>query len=956
MIKQKILAAIIVLLLAFAALNFRITPAYALDISVRALLEPSLEADRVYPFSDGIAAVRVFDSEGGFSLGYVNRYGQFIIPFITYPLIPNWHTPQFSHGLVAVYSPDEGATGFFDTSGGLRIPFLFDQAPSIPFEFVDGLAAVSVDGLWGFIDTFGEVQIPIQYEGAGDFSENLAPVLQDGRWGFVDTEGEIVIPFALDHQENGVMFINLGFSEGIAPVLLNLEVGPRWGFINRAGNRIHSYMYIHAEGFVESRALVMRITEDGMVFGFVDRSGDEIIPTMYSFARSFSNGLAAVQLDELWGFIDHYNSVQVPIRYDETRSFSGGFAAVRSGNRWGFIDRWGNEVVPLIYYEVGDFSGGLAPVRLGEGLEARWGFVDQTGNVVVAIEYLDAHEFYDGLAWVRGPVGWGILQIAAAEGQNGEYTPTETRYIYETDNHLFTPPIGTLRDIYNPSTADEAIFSIARSLTDEQRGSGDALNIAALFIENAIRRGSSQELPLDGILRAGMVQSAADLAQIVWQDALTTVTNENVHLLRQLGVNINFITEIDNIISMTFPDDVSGMDFDNLTVEASFAAVTLNRRHIPRGSEITISLGETTQESSQAAPANNLDSPVGFRGFISNFTTRLRGIFADFTFRGFLSSPIAYLIEFWAVSAFIFIILIWGTLFTFGHRFRLWVVPTFTLLVIVGNLWTLGLFQQSYHEAEALPLRYDQPITVTMSQGMRATISIPLGDADPAGLVLYNERGEAQLSKFNPVTNTIDARIHGGGTFTLQPYEVGFADIGGTNPIVQHAILTLASMGIMEGTGDNFRPAGAITRAELAAAVVSAFDLLSTTAPNNFTDNNPGDRYYHAINTAVSLGLLHGFEDGTFRGSWAITKNDLVLAVAEAMAWRMGYLPPRDIEAVLALYQDRDGIALWAEEGIALATAANVVAFREDGLFAPDSVMSRGDAAVVIYRLFGRLW
>ena len=174
--------------------------------------------------------------------------------------------------------------------------------------------------------------------------------------------------------------------------------------------------------------------------------------------------------------------------------------------------------------------------------------------------------------------------------------------------------------------------------------------------------------------------------------------------------------------------------------------------------------------------------------------------------------------------------------------------------------------------------------------------------------------------------------------------------------MVRHAIVTLASMDIMNGTDANFRPASAITRAELASAVVLAFDLLTTTVPNHFTDNSPGNRYYHAINTAVHLGFMQGYEDNTFRGSWAITKNDLVFAVSEAMAWRMGYWYPTNIEDVLAQFQDRDSLAQWAESGIAMTTASNVLILREDGLFAPDSVITRGDAAVIIYRMLGRLW
>jgi len=958
MMQRKILAAMLTIIIVLVSLN--IPMAMAQDISVRVLLEPSLEADFVYPFHYGAAAVRVNDAEGtGFRLGYVNRYGQLIIPFRAYPNIAEWQTPSFSHGLVSVYSSEDNAIGFFDASGGLVIPFIYDRPEGIATEFAEGLAPVSHEGLWGFIDTGGTVQVPFTYERAGNFSEGLAPIMQSGRWGFINTAGDLIIPFVLDnHDTLGDIFINPGFSEGVAPILLTVPEGQRWGFLHRSGNRIASNMYLHVEGFSEGRALVMSHDEEGHeIFGFVNRDGVEVIPLTYSAGLSFSGGLAAVRNGQ-WGFIDHDGSMQIPIRYDEVRSFAGGFAAVKRGEgqagRWGFIDRWGNEVVPLIYNEVRDFSDGLAAVRMGEGPEARWGFVDQNGNVIVPIEYLEAHSFSEALAWVRGPGGWGILLVTTEAGQNGyengQAPVTESRYVYyEVAEYLrFTPANRALDGVYDATSADEAIFGALRALTPEQRGSGDALNIAALFIENAIRRGTSQDVPEDGMLRSGILQGMAQDSQGIWQEAATTIAGQNVNFMRPLGININFISHKRDAISLSFPDEVSSIAFDNLTVEASFASVTINRGHIRRGDEIVVLRGAPVHITGGGALAANFienHPPPIMAGFIVDF-------FDDFN----LASIPSYILEYWAVAVVILLIIIWGILASMGHRLRIWVVPTFSILAIATNLWMLGLLPFENRNGSTLPQGYFYSIVVTMSPGLRATISIPLNGANPDSLVLYNERGEPQLSKYNPVTNSIDARIRAGGTFTLRQHNVSFEDIGGLSPLSQRAIVRLASMGIMNGSYDNFRPTSAITRAELIMAIVLAFDLMDENAPNIFPDNTPDDRYYHAIATAGNLGLIHSFEDGNFRGSWAITKQDIVLAIEMVLTGHMGYWVPTDIEEILARYQDRDRFEIWSESAIALATAANVLIYRDDGLFATDSVMSRGDAAIVVYRLLGRLW
>jgi hypothetical protein len=85
-------------------------------------------------------------------------------------------------------------------------------------------------------------------------------------------------------------------------------------------------------------------------------------------------------------------------------------------------------------------------------------------------------------------------------------------------------------------------------------------------------------------------------------------------------------------------------------------------------------------------------------------------------------------------------------------------------------------------------------------------------------------------------------------------------------------------------------------------------------------------------------------------------KDQMTVIAANTLVEQMGYIVPTDIEPILARYLDRDEIERWAEGGVALATASNVLIFRVDSLFAPNSVMTRGDAAIVLYRLFNRVW
>lgn len=77
---------------------------------------------------------------------------------------------------------------------------------------------------------------------------------------------------------------------------------------------------------------------------------------------------------------------------------------------------------------------------------------------------------------------------------------------------------------------------------------------------------------------------------------------------------------------------------------------------------------------------------------------------------------------------------------------------------------------------------------------------------------------------------------------------------------------------------------------------------------------------------------------------------------ARVLRNQMGYRPPVNQEAVLQIFTDRSDFADWSLSDIALATRENLVTRRADGRFLPREPMTRGDAALVLYRLYMRLW
>ena len=131
------------------------------------------------------------------------------------------------------------------------------------------------------------------------------------------------------------------FAEGLAAV----QVGERWGYINRRGKIVISPRFGEAGPFAEGRA---KIYQNGK-YGYIDRTGKIVIPPQFQLAEQFSEGLALVASgDYKYAFINRAGKTVIPppdfkpVDFgpeEPGSSFSGGLAPVIIGEKCGFVDR-----------------------------------------------------------------------------------------------------------------------------------------------------------------------------------------------------------------------------------------------------------------------------------------------------------------------------------------------------------------------------------------------------------------------------------------------------------------------------------------------------------------------------------------------------------------------------------------------------------------------------------------
>ena len=105
-------------------------------------------------------------------------------------------------------------------------------------------------------------------------------------------------------------------------------------------------------------------------------------------------------------------------------------------------------------------------------------------------------------------------------------------------------------------------------------------------------------------------------------------------------------------------------------------------------------------------------------------------------------------------------------------------------------------------------------------------------------------------------------------------------------------VSTLASMGIVKGYEDGtFRPNAPITRAEFGAIATRFFaETGATYEPGTFSDVTGDEWYANAIQDAVNLGLIGGYEDGTVRPNNNITRAEACAIVNRTL----GRVPDAD--------------------------------------------------------------
>ena len=153
-------------------------------------------------------------------------------------------------------------------------------------------------------------------------------------------------------------------------------------------------------------------------------------------------------------------------------------------------------------------------------------------------------------------------------------------------------------------------------------------------------------------------------------------------------------------------------------------------------------------------------------------------------------------------------------------------------------------------------------------------------------------------------------------------------------------------IGYEDGT---VKPNAGITRAEVATIF---FRLLTDEArerfwceTNDYSDVADGSWYNNAVSTLSNMGILGGYEDGTFRPNASITRAEFAKIAVSFFDWA-------DIEAVNDFIDVSD--SAWYADYVAVAAEIGLIEGYGGNVFRPEAAITRAEACAIINRTLGR--
>ena len=189
-------------------------------------------------------------------------------------------------------------------------------------------------------------------------------------------------------------------------------------------------------------------------------------------------------------------------------------------------------------------------------------------------------------------------------------------------------------------------------------------------------------------------------------------------------------------------------------------------------------------------------------------------------------------------------------------------------------------------------------------------------------------------------------------TYSVIWNPIEFSDM--TRHWAKESVNNMGSRMVVTGVGNNNYDAERnMTRAEFAAIMVRALGLAPDSGKNAFSDVNAASWYSGYVKTAVSYGIIKGYDNGNFGPNDTITREQAMTMIARAMKVTSlkSDLDNKKIDQLVGAYSDSKTVSAYAKESVATCLETGITSGRGNNTIAPKSFITRAEVAVMAERL-----
>jgi hypothetical protein len=161
----------------------------------------------------------------------------------------------------------------------------------------------------------------------------------------------------------------------------------------------------------------------------------------------------------------------------------------------------------------------------------------------------------------------------------------------------------------------------------------------------------------------------------------------------------------------------------------------------------------------------------------------------------------------------------------------------------------------------------------------------------------------------------------------------------------ENEVEKMITLGYIKGSNGQFRPDDSITRGEFVALMVRVLGLETNPDETDFNDVSSDDWFAPYISSAVSQGIIKGYDDGTFKPQNPITREEISSLLSSIIDLK---LSEEEVEEILSEFKDQ--VSPWARPYVAKTVKSGLLKGFPDNSFKGSSEATRAQSAVMLLR------